>query len=508
MSDRGSRVARSGSTRVGRSVPPSGARLRAAGSAVAETQALGFLKSTLAGGPVVSPRAVETLVAVGSGGLAGLDHNVRRLAAAAMMVAKARHGAEGEALALAEEEIDRRLLQRDATLPSRTLAHFWSAVSEAHVTVGHVRRGTQAARRAREHARDTADDALVYRALGLLAANLALNGEFVLAEEDIAQAAALETSHSWEHDPGSYLLRVGQLMSASARLDGPALAHVATHLRHTAPASPIDTALAVLAEAAVSLLSGRSDDGVAAITAITHGADEQSIPSMIRDFLVSYHATLLVSRGEPHRALALLDGRPSTSTHTVCFDLQRASAYLQLGDGRAALNATDGCLKLRTRHNLRTLTPIVLRRALAYERLGHTSAADAAFADAFQLMHRSGAATPLLTLPRSDIDALLTRFRAGRPDLAAAVDGLRRRVLSVPSAELPPLIAPLLTERETVIAQRLRDGDTLSAIARSLYVSPNTVKTQTASLYRKLGVTSRTEAVAMLERAGFFEFPR
>ncbi|WP_250445931.1 LuxR C-terminal-related transcriptional regulator [Actinotalea sp. C106] len=53
-----------------------------------------------------------------------------------------------------------------------------------------------------------------------------------------------------------------------------------------------------------------------------------------------------------------------------------------------------------------------------------------------------------------------------------------------------------LTERERVVLALLAEETTLEDIARSLYVSRNTVKSQVSSVYRKLGVASRAEAVA------------
>ena len=76
-----------------------------------------------------------------------------------------------------------------------------------------------------------------------------------------------------------------------------------------------------------------------------------------------------------------------------------------------------------------------------------------------------------------------------------------------PPPEPPTLVPPLLTDRETVIATHLRDDITLTTIAAELYVSRNTVKSQASSLYRKLGVGSREEAVTFLERAGFYDTP-
>ena len=45
------------------------------------------------------------------------------------------------------------------------------------------------------------------------------------------------------------------------------------------------------------------------------------------------------------------------------------------------------------------------------------------------------------------------------------------------------------------ILRRLTGSQSLSQIASDLYLSPNTVKTHTTALYRKLGARSRSEAV-------------
>ena len=65
----------------------------------------------------------------------------------------------------------------------------------------------------------------------------------------------------------------------------------------------------------------------------------------------------------------------------------------------------------------------------------------------------------------------------------------------------------LLTDREALITRELRGPVTLAEIAEVLFVARNTVKTRTMSLHRKLGAKSRAEAVALLERAGFYESP-
>jgi len=51
-----------------------------------------------------------------------------------------------------------------------------------------------------------------------------------------------------------------------------------------------------------------------------------------------------------------------------------------------------------------------------------------------------------------------------------------------------------LTGREAQVLERLARAMTTKAIADDLFLSPNSVKTHTQSLYRKIGVSSRAEA--------------
>lgn len=52
-----------------------------------------------------------------------------------------------------------------------------------------------------------------------------------------------------------------------------------------------------------------------------------------------------------------------------------------------------------------------------------------------------------------------------------------------------------ISKREFAVLELLAQGQTNKEIARSLAISPNTVKTHVARLYEKLGASRRTEAV-------------
>lgn len=66
---------------------------------------------------------------------------------------------------------------------------------------------------------------------------------------------------------------------------------------------------------------------------------------------------------------------------------------------------------------------------------------------------------------------------------------------------ITPLAEPL-TRRERVVLAELSENVTLEEIAARLWVSRNTVKSQVRSAYRKIGVSTRAEAVAWARAAG------
>jgi DNA-binding CsgD family transcriptional regulator len=92
------------------------------------------------------------------------------------------------------------------------------------------------------------------------------------------------------------------------------------------------------------------------------------------------------------------------------------------------------------------------------------------------------------------------RDRGEAAGWAAAVD-LARRIAAdfadaPPGRERPPTIQPELTDRELDVLRELVVGRTNEHIADRLGLSPKTVMHHTGSLYRKLGVRGRAEAVA------------
>ena len=69
------------------------------------------------------------------------------------------------------------------------------------------------------------------------------------------------------------------------------------------------------------------------------------------------------------------------------------------------------------------------------------------------------------------------------------------------------MMVPALTAAELRVLQFLPSHLQLPQIGEHLFVSSNTVKTHVMSIHRKLGVTSRDQAVARARELGLLEAP-
>ena len=75
----------------------------------------------------------------------------------------------------------------------------------------------------------------------------------------------------------------------------------------------------------------------------------------------------------------------------------------------------------------------------------------------------------------------------------------------VNAANQPPAPGHDLTEREHVVLALMVEGLNNTQIAERLVVSPSTIKTHVSNILSKLGVASRTEAVALALRSGLVD---
>jgi LuxR family maltose regulon positive regulatory protein len=139
---------------------------------------------------------------------------------------------------------------------------------------------------------------------------------------------------------------------------------------------------------------------------------------------------------------------------------------------------------------LRTAAEASALEAATLLRRSRSSRADATVDYLGALLARTGMRMPLAFLPRADFDRVVTALRAaGHGDL---LRGMHARSVLPDVASTTPL-----TARERTVLRALLDSGSATEIARELYVSPNTVKSQLRSIYRKLGTANRQEAIML-----------
>ncbi len=92
----------------------------------------------------------------------------------------------------------------------------------------------------------------------------------------------------------------------------------------------------------------------------------------------------------------------------------------------------------------------------------------------------------------SEARFLLTSSPEGAGVQLARLGDVERRL----AAEPPPMpLSEPLTQRETTVLQLLRGTLSLREIGQELHLSANTIKTHVGAIYRKLGVSTRQQAV-------------
>jgi len=132
--------------------------------------------------------------------------------------------------------------------------------------------------------------------------------------------------------------------------------------------------------------------------------------------------------------------------------------------------------------------------ALAQDRLRRDAEAQAALARALDIAAPEGIARPfLLCGPR--VGVLLEYYQQNQRGHRLFVALLLEKLHRGQGPGVVPALHEPLTDRERSVLMLLPTMMSNAEIADELFVSVNTVKVHLKSLYRKLGVSSRREAV-------------
>ncbi|MGC0368713.1 response regulator transcription factor [Microbacterium sp. SLBN-111] len=416
----------------------------------------------------------------------------------AMLVARGRNDALGAGLELVERYFDTGRLVRPAALSGPVRSGLFASVAEYCAAIGWPQIGGHYAAEALLFAETPAQR---YRALSVQALNLALNAEYPAAAQAVEEARTLFTDQGWPHADTSHCLLLGDGLVAVSSADLDHLREIADELHRAQPDDPYWRFSVSMIRVTIMLIERDFTAGLAESRQLLHGSGRTRSFRITRDLLLGLHADMLAGQGEYDEALTVLSTAVTHPGHAVCFPMQRAGILLQMGREREVIDSTNACVTLLDEHCLRTLTPLLTRRAVAFLRLGSERRAVQSMESVVRLIGRTGGSvTPFLMIPLDDTERLLDLVAEHTPDLGPTVTIMRQMLPMIAARSKGSGAFAVLTTTERELAYLLTSNLGLSDIARARNVSLNTVKSQVRSIYSKLGVSSREDAVELLQR--------
>jgi DNA-binding CsgD family transcriptional regulator len=380
---------------------------------------------------------------------------------------------------------------------------LWLTQADAELQCGDVDRAEDFARAANESSQSTGHLYLRFYSAALLAATHSLRGDPDAATDRIREGELYYGLGGWPPSERLYPIALARFVLGMHSFDGELLAAAASGFTAIeADATPWITSATKLASAYRLLVEG-DPEGASARAALVPERIPDA-PVLLRTIRAAVAFDIQTGLGNPHNAARSLEGAPELPDHALCLSSRRALVRLVQGNARAALLASDACAGLGLEHSALSVGSALVRRAVAQDALGMTDAADSTFADAMRASPRGSSSAHFFGIERRYVAGLSRRLANAHPDLHSRTLQFVMPTLHSETAG-PPSPAGELTRREVQLLRHLRLGHGNQVIADELFVSTNTVKTQLRGLYRKLGVTSRREALSIAETLGLLD---
>lgn len=330
------------------------------------------------------------------------------------------------------------------------------------------------------------------QALSIKAGIYAHLGQMRTSRQLLARAAKLP----WPPGVGdSYLGVLGHYAAVWDRVEEFDLIGAQEHLDVIAP-QEVNIEFApyiALLGAYLAALRGQADEGLVQLTdAVGRLESDRRLLPGERVMLVKPVALLNLASGRVGAARLALQSQDGAPISSVLL------AVVELAAGRPEEALVHLATRQQNSATPRSAAVQHLVLAAASLRHGDRAGALAAAEQLVGLMGHHQVREHLVYVPRRDLVAIADLLVAERPDLGQPLGDLDQ----VPDIIPTPVDVGLLSKRENVVLRELSRHASTTDIARSLEVSPNTVKSQLRSIYRKLGATSRQDALATAVREG------
>jgi LuxR family transcriptional regulator, maltose regulon positive regulatory protein len=240
-------------------------------------------------------------------------------------------------------------------------------------------------------------------------------------------------------------------------------------------------------------LAGRGTDVDLALERLLGAAELSGVESArLQRIVKALEARLMVAAADHDGAAALIDEAIEESPSSPGLYAVRARLLLASGDAEGALTAlTAPC---DAAYPTVAIEREVLR-AVALRATGNGESATAVLEGALARAEPEGVRRPFLSAGRGVRELLADHLRKGVSHRWFASELLRDLNGSDGARVLPAELLEPLSAREGEVLRFLPTMMSNADIASELFVSVNTVKTHVKSIYRKLDVTRRQDAV-------------
>ncbi|QDZ14576.1 NACHT domain-containing protein [Humibacter ginsenosidimutans] len=296
----------------------------------------------------------------------------------------------------------------------------------------------------------------------------------------------------------TYLNGLGVVATAFAQLDSMDFAAAAETLRQADSYTPTSEFWPFFTAISVSARHGLGQ-AQAEAARVTRELSDPTPPgigdSVATEHLYATLARAWLAAGDRATADRLLREQPEDSPYLAG---ARIAALLAAGDDRGAFALAEQSIGLRS-HTLRTRADVGTTGAVAALRIGRDDLAWSWLNGASVTWESYGPRMHVALLPPRDRE-LLREFERERH--SASIQSYLD--IAAPTGQAGTVAVPL-TSREHVVLNALAEHGSIKEAAAALVVSPHTVKTQSQSLYRKLGVSSRQAALAVARELGLLE---
>jgi LuxR family transcriptional regulator, maltose regulon positive regulatory protein len=322
--------------------------------------------------------------------------------------------------------------------------------------------------------------------------------------EHATAAIELARRHGWTSEPafGVACMSLGAALTWQGQLDEAEqwVQRAERTLRaetHPVPALSMRTVRGVL-----ELARGQDSEALAAFQAAERLARRLAAPHHTVPPTRAMMVHALTRLGEIERAEQALAGLSQQDREHPEIRIAAAGLRLARDDPPAALAELAPVLDRPAAVYRRIwLAMAYVLEATARDALGDEAAADDALEHALDIAEPDGAVTPFLLYPAPGVLDRHVRHTTAHASLLADVRGLLSGTRPSSPARPQPLLEAL-SGSELRVLRYLPTNLKAPEIARELYVSPNTVRTQIGHLYAKLGTHSRAEAVERARALG------